>query len=523
MVLRNLTFTAKTTLRRQLVGYFVVSVLIVSLFTSVITALQTSQKVKNETIKNGIQIANNLSAQSLLALITLSEENAQEAISRTLGFDSVIAVGIYKESGQLLVSSSKLETVFVDMQLTVKSNEAEMIAESEDFLNFGAPVIYIDEDEFSEFVDPEENIEAQQTTSVIGYVNVVYDKQPLLEVQRSIITNNISIAALVTVMLAIFMSFGINRLIEPLSRLSKTMENTSDSGDYSPADIAGASEVRQIAAVYNKMMQRLSTQTTELEQHRENLQSEVEIRTQELIVARDTALTANRHKTEFLANISHELRTPLQAIIGYTDLVKEDLEMECMDQQSEDLGKAIRSAHTLLGLINNILDLAKIEAGRMDLYIQSVNMDSLVNDTIETIEPMAKANGNQLKLERGSLSSTLNLDRQKMMQVFLNLLSNACKFTKNGEIIFSIENSDSHLNFSVKDTGIGIPKDKLDFIFQQFTQVDGSHTRKFEGTGLGMAITQSFCQMMGAEIRVESQEGKGSCFTVSIPLNFATT
>ena len=244
------------------------------------------------------------------------------------------------------------------------------------------------------------------------------------------------------------------------------------------------------------------------------LESEIEIRTQELIVARDGALTASRHKSEFLANISHELRTPLQAIIGYTDLVREDLELECMDAQVEDLDKSIRSAHNLLALINNILDLAKIEAGRMDLHLKAVNINNLVHETLDTIRPMAIANNNELIVNIGALTSTLMIDRQKLMQVFLNILSNACKFTRNGIITFDIFNDKSFLHFSVSDTGVGIAKDKLDFIFEQFTQVDGSQTRRFEGTGLGMAITQNFCQLMGATISVKSELGIGSVFTV---------
>jgi two-component system sensor histidine kinase BarA len=267
------------------------------------------------------------------------------------------------------------------------------------------------------------------------------------------------------------------------------------------------------------MMSSIESQNQQLKNHRDTLESEVAMRTEALKVARDTALSANRHKSEFLANISHELRTPLQAIIGYTDLVKEDLELECMDAQVEDLNKSIRSAHNLLALINNILDIAKIEAGRMDLYLKSVDMNKLIEETFETILPMANANNNKITVEKEGLSSSLILDRQKLMQIFLNLLSNACKFTKNGLITFTINNNEERLYFAVSDTGVGIAKDQLELIFEQFTQVDASQTRNFEGTGLGMAITQNFCNLMSGEIEVKSVVGVGSRFSVRLPLN----
>ena len=240
---------------------------------------------------------------------------------------------------------------------------------------------------------------------------------------------------------------------------------------------------------------------------------------EQLRKAKEVAEQSAKLKEQFLANISHELRTPLQAIIGYNDLVREDLELECMDAQAEDLNKSIRSANNLLGLINNILDLSKIEAGKMDLYIKATNIKNLVNEAIDTIKPIANANNNQLSVTFGNLATILKVDRQKLLQIFLNLLSNACKFTSNGIVNFNIYNDTDFLYFSISDTGVGIAKDKLKYIFEQFTQVDGSHTRKFEGTGLGMAITQSFCQLMGGTITVESEPGKGTVFTVKQPLH----
>ncbi|TQV84566.1 sensor histidine kinase [Aliikangiella coralliicola] len=515
MVMGYVTFKSSATLKRQLLSFFIGSVVILSLTTSIITAWQTSRNVRLETIENGLQIVRNFSDQAILALLTGSEENAQEAVNRTLGFESINGVAVFKPNGELLISSTKSPNSQFYLDVTKLTGEPQLIDEYEDHWVFSAPVIFVDEQFDPETLDPDEETVEEQ---LIGHVLVDYDKHSLREIQQSIFVNNIVIGGVITVVLAFLMSWGVNRLTLPLSALSQTMETARDSGNYTKADVNGASEIRQMAAVYNQMMTHLEKQKSQLEMHRATLESEVEIRTQELRVARDTALTANRHKSEFLANISHELRTPLQAIIGYTDLVKEDLELECMDAQAEDLAKAIRSANTLLGLINNILDLAKIEAGRMDLYLKPVDMEFLINDTLETVQPMAAANNNQLLIDKGNLNSTLVVDRQKLMQIFLNLLSNACKFTKNGKVTFEIRNDKNFLYVSVTDTGVGIPKDKLNYIFEEFTQVDGSQTRKFEGTGLGMAITKNFCDMMRAKIEVESQEGEGTRFSIKLPL-----
>ncbi|MCI2284641.1 ATP-binding protein [Colwellia sp. MSW7] len=162
--------------------------------------------------------------------------------------------------------------------------------------------------------------------------------------------------------------------------------------------------------------------------------------------------------------------------------------------------------------------MSKIEAGRMDLYLKAVNIKNLVHEAIDTVQPMAKTNNNELKVSMGALTSILYIDRQKVLQIFLNLLSNACKFTENGLITFNIHSDKNFLYYSVSDTGVGIAKEKLGYIFEQFTQVDGSQTRQFEGTGLGMAITQNFCQLMGGTLTVESELGFGSVFTVKQPL-----
>lgn len=511
------TELTSSSLKRQLLSYFAFSLVFLSLTASLVTAWQASEKIKSSTVARALQLTNNFADQTVLSLLTSSEENAAEAVHQALSFKSVDGVAIFKPEGELLLSSSKVPQIKLSLNLEQTYEQATLIEDEENYWIFSAPVYFVDEEYDESLVEPDEEIGQQ----LIGYVLLEYNKGELVEVQQSIFMNNIVIALLAAVVINFIMYFMISRLTQPLSELADTMRSAGQTGDYVQAKIVGAKEIQRMAATYNRMMSTLEKQKAEIVKHRDTLESEVEIRTEELKVARDTALTASRHKSEFLANISHELRTPLQAIIGYADIVREELELEGLDDLAEDLGKCMRSSQSLLGLINNILDIAKIEAGKMDLYLQPVRMEGLINDTVETILPMATANNNELVVEKGSLSESIQLDRQKVKQIFLNLLSNASKFTKNGIITFGLSNTQEHLSFFVADTGVGIPTDQLDLIFEQFTQVDGSQTRKFEGTGLGMAITKSFCDMMQAEISVNSELGKGTKFTVCMPIKEA--
>lgn len=507
--------TSPISFKRQLLSLFAISVIVLTVTTSILTAWQSSQTLKDTIIDNALKITDNFADQSVLALLTGSKENGEQAIKHTLGFTSVLGVGIYQSDGEELVISEKATTKRLPFSVKDFTEKTQLLSEDDNLWIFTSAVTFSEDISDFEMTDPNEEVPNQQ---LVGYVIIQYDKRALHQVQRTIFINNISTGALVALLLSLLIRTVINRLTTPLLSLSNTMESARVSGLYHKAQVEGALEIRQMAQRYNQMMTTLEQQNTALENSRNTLESEVEIRTQELIVARDSALTASRHKSEFLANISHELRTPLQAIIGYSDLVREDLELECMDAQVDDLNKCIRNAHSLLSLINNILDLAKIEAGRMDLFVKAVNIKNLINETIDTVQPMANANHNELIVNIGELTSILYVDRQKLMQIFLNLLSNACKFTKNGTITFDIYSDNNHFCFSVKDSGVGIAQDKLDFIFEQFTQIDGSQTRQFEGTGLGMAITQNFCQLMKAKITVESKIGQGSLFTVTMPI-----
>jgi signal transduction histidine kinase len=227
---------------------------------------------------------------------------------------------------------------------------------------------------------------------------------------------------------------------------------------------------------------------------------------------------ANRHKSQFLANVSHELRTPLNSIIGFTRLVLRKTEGQIATLQQDNLQKVLISSEHLLNLINGLLDLSKIEAGRMEVYAETFSLNDVIRSAISTVEPLLKNGRVELIADVPPDIPPLKTDRDKLKQVMLNLLSNAVKFTEKGEIRVSAARNNGSLTLTVSDTGIGMKKEALDYIFDEFRQADMSSTRRYGGTGLGLAIVKKFINLMGGEISVASEPGKGSTFTITIPM-----
>jgi signal transduction histidine kinase/HAMP domain-containing protein len=227
---------------------------------------------------------------------------------------------------------------------------------------------------------------------------------------------------------------------------------------------------------------------------------------------------ANRHKSQFLANVSHELRTPLNSIIGFTRIVLRRVGTQIPDLQKDNLQKVLVSSEHLLSLINELLDLAKIESGRMEVYAETFQLNDVVRMATSTVEPMLKDGRVRLVTEIAPDIPPLKTDRDKLKQAVLNLLSNAAKFTERGEIKVAAWQENGNVKLTVSDTGIGMKKEALDYIFEEFRQADMSSTRKYGGTGLGLAIVRRFINLMGGEISVESEVGKGSKFTITLPI-----
>ena len=258
----------------------------------------------------------------------------------------------------------------------------------------------------------------------------------------------------------------------------------------------------------------------------ENTRKEAEQARGEAEQARESAETANQAKSAFLANMSHELRTPLNAIIGYSELLCDEAEDVGQPQFKPDLNKIRTAGLHLLGLINDVLDLSKVEAGKMEIQLEDYHLPALIDEVVNTSRPVVEKNGNRfvVKIEGGA--NALRIDAPKLRQVLLNLLANAGKFSENGTVTLSIRAPDRAddrrwLSFAVRDDGVGMTPKQMDKLFKPFSQADSSTTRQFGGTGLGLAISRRLCRLMGGDITVESEPGHGSTFRARVPVELA--
>jgi len=275
-----------------------------------------------------------------------------------------------------------------------------------------------------------------------------------------------------------------------------------------------------------KLEQKIAEQNQEILAYATQLEKKVTERTAELNSAKEIAETANLTKTRFLANMSHELRTPMSAIIGYSEMLIEDTEDLEMLDFCDDLKKIRVAGKHLLGLINDVLDISKIESGRMDLYLETFQVETLVNEVIATIQPLADNKANHLEIHLVKPLGEITADLTKTRQILFNLLSNAAKFTEDARICLQVKREAAHeglmreesICFCIKDEGIGMTPEQQQKLFQPFSQVDASTTRRFGGTGLGLAITKQFTEMMGGQISVESEFGSGSRFSIYLPV-----
>ncbi len=273
-----------------------------------------------------------------------------------------------------------------------------------------------------------------------------------------------------------------------------------------------------------KLELKINEQNKKISEYANHLEQKVEERTTELNNAKKLAEEASSTKSQFLANMSHELRTPMNAIIGYSEMLKEDADDMELTDFSNDLDKIYSAGKHLLGLINDVLDLSKIESGKMELYLESFQIEDLVKEVLDTIEPLAKKKNNRFEVYFiKSPIKTLYADLTKTRQILFNLLTNANKFSEDSVISIEIEHEISDCNgkdsirFEIVDDGIGITQDQQNKLFQPFTQLDASTTRRFGGTGLGLSITKQFIEMMDGSICVDSRFGEGSTFKFNLP------
>ena len=307
--------------------------------------------------------------------------------------------------------------------------------------------------------------------------------------------------------------FLAGRMVGPIQALRAGAERIGGGDLSQQIRIKTGDELEALADQFNVMAGRLKESYAGLEQKVEERTREVEEKSRQLELA-------SQHKSQFLSSMSHELRTPLNAIIGLTEMMVTNAARFGTEKAAEPLRRVHRAGSHLLGLINQVLDLSKIEAGKLELSPDWVNLTPLINEVVDTARPLAEQNNNRLMVKCQENLGSLTVDPMRLRQILLNLLSNACKFTKQGEVTLlarKLVNEGNWIEFAVSDTGIGMTPEQQAKLFEEFTQADSSTARQYGGTGLGLAITRKLARMMGGDVTLTSEAGKGSTFTVRLP------
>ncbi|NEP60563.1 MAG: HAMP domain-containing protein [Symploca sp. SIO2G7] len=347
------------------------------------------------------------------------------------------------------------------------------------------------------------------------------EQQEAFAPARSLARNILLIGFVATGLLLSGIYLLSRRIAQPISEITRAAIQLQNGQLDRSLSINSQDEIGVLARAFNHMAQQLQQSFIILETNNQELEMRVQERTAELARAKEIAESATRTKSAFLANMSHELRTPLNSIIGYGEMLEEDLELIGETSLLPDLHKIQGSGKHLLNLIDSVLDLSKIEAGRMELQLESVNISALVEEILTSVRPMAEKRSNCIVLSNLSTIETIETDASKLRQCLLNLFNNANKFTEHGQITLIIKTpqyqGERYLEFTLEDTGIGIKPDQLDHVFEAFTQADESSTRHYDGTGLGLTITHEFVYMLGGVVTAKNGPDRGAIFTIRIP------
>ena len=541
---RLLSFKGPSTFRARIFWSTIPIFLVLFGLLGAINFQQQSRMVNNQFMKRGEVMVNNLAYSAELGVFA---ENAQllEPSIRGMEIDTDIAyVFIYGEQDKLLTKGGQqvdqASGESLDLSPEQKSRllterrpiSRYVVGAGVRIIEFVAPVIPEVETTPDELLlgldEPLSQQDAQP--QAIGFVRLGLSLGPLQRNTRAFIELWAGLAVAFLVLSTVAMHFLCKRITEPIKHLTSYADKVAHGDLDQEIPVESRDEIGQLAASFNNMGRALKLNIGKQEQLIEQVQDlnqtledRINKRTIELQERTDALEVASKHKSEFLAKMSHELRTPLNAVIGYSEMLEEEAEDLGMNQFIPDLQKIHSSGKHLLGLINDILDLSKIEAGKIELFLETFDVRSMALDIAATIKPLVDKNSNTLEVRCADDVGEMHSDMTRVRQCLFNLFSNACKFTENGTVSLDITreavDGKDGIFFRVSDTGIGMTPQQMEKVFEAFQQADASTSRKYGGTGLGLAISRQFCQMMGGDISVESELGKGSTFTIHLAVD----